>query len=166
MSRVRTCIVPALVGAVLVLLATTVLAAQRLDDSLSPRRQVVMQPRWAYLGGDRLTEEQLNALVAELRGYEVRLNTAPYVGRDAEIFLVLPFTVPGVRTPSAVRLDWRTRGTFAAGSARLGDRSLVYRGRIAQPVMTEVFDLTLHMDARFIDGPFRFDPVFEIELVR
>lgn len=139
-------------------------AATRLDDSLSPRQRVETTARWLYDGTGDWTEDQMNALVAEVRGMEFRLRTAPYVGKDAEIYLTLPSHVMGLASPTAMRLEWTTRGTFTSGSLVPGNRALVYRGKITQPVMTDFFDFRIYLDARTWEGGVQFDPVFEIDL--
>jgi len=142
-------------------------AATRLDDSLSPRQRVEIVPRWVSEStSGRLSNEQLNALVAEVRQFEVRLNTAKYVGREAEIYLRLPVAIIGLHSPAGLRLEWRTRGRFASGSVRPGERMLLFRGAISQPVMEDTFDFVLHFDGRYIQRGLQFDPIYEIEILR
>lgn len=139
--------------------------AIRLDDSGSPRQRVMVAPQWAYPDADD-SAEQLNALRAELPAFEVRLNTRAYVNRDAEIYLRLPFTIPGLRSAEGLRLTWQGRGRFNSGSIRPGERALLFRGRIAEPVLSEVIDVRLWLDGRYLDGSFQFDPLFELEPAR
>lgn len=150
--------------ALLVAFATQAAPPIRLDDSLSPRQRVEIVPRWVTESG-RLSDEQLNALVAEVRQFEVRLNTAPYVGKQAEIYLRLPVAIIGLQSPAGLRLEWRTRGFFAPGSVRPGDRLLLFRGRISQPVMGDTFDFVLQFDGRYIQRGLQFDPIYEIEIL-
>ncbi len=161
--RACTCAAMVLLGA----LVAPAGAATRLDDSLSPRQRVEIVPRWVSESTSaRLTDEQLNALVAEVRQFEVRLNTAPYVGKAAEIYLRLPVAIVGLQSPAGLRLEWRTRGFFAPGSVRPGDRLLLFRGAITQPVMGDTFDFVLHFDGRYIQRGLQFDPIYEIEILR
>jgi hypothetical protein len=139
-------------------------ASARLDDSASPRQRVETTAQWLYDGAGDWNEDQLNALVAEVRGMEMRLRTAPYVGKDAEIYLAIPQHVRGLKAPTGMRVEWTTRGTFAPGSVVPGDRALVWRGKIAQPVMSDYFDFRILFDARTSERGIEFDPVFEIDV--
>ncbi len=147
----------------LLALASAPAAGARLDDSLSPRQRVDTTSTWLYEGAGDWTEDQLNALVAEVRGMELRFRTAAYVGKDVEIYLSIPRHVSGVRVPSTMRVEWKTRGLFSAGTVLPGDRALVYRGKITQPVTTEIFDFRIYLDARTSERGIQFDPVFDIE---
>lgn len=144
---------------------TGTLASTRLDDTLSPRQRVEATPRWLYDGVGDWNEEQLNALVADVRAMEFRLRTAPYVGKNAEIYLAIPQHVSGLKTPTAMRVEWTTRGLFSPGSVLPGNRTLVYRGKITQAVMTDFFDFRIFLDARTSERGIEFDPIFEIDLV-
>lgn len=148
-----------------VAMCSSSLASSKLDDSLSPRQRVDTVTRWLYDGTGDWNEEQMNALVAEVRAMEFRLRTAPYVGKNAEIYLTVPLHVSGLKTPSAMRVEWTTRGNFASGSLVPGNRALVYRGKITESVMSDFFDFRIFLDARTSERGIEFDPVFEIDIV-
>ncbi len=153
--------------ALLVGCAAPAVAATRLDDSLSPRQRVEIVPRWVSQStSGPASDEQLNALIAEIQQFEVRLNTAKFVGQEAEIYLRLPVAIVGLQSPAGLRLEWRTRGFFAPGSVRPGDRLLLFRGKVTQPVMGDTFDFVLHFDGRYIQRGLQFDPIYEIEILR
>jgi hypothetical protein len=97
-------------------------ASTRLDDSLSPRQRVEATAHWLYDGAGDWNEDQINALVADVSAMEFRLRTAPYVGKNAEIYLAIPQHVKGLTTPTALRVEWTTRGTFSPGSVVPGQR--------------------------------------------
>jgi hypothetical protein len=137
----------------------------RLDDSGSPRSRVEVKPRWQFEQGSLDNPDRINAMIAEVPNLEVRLNTSRFVGKTGRIYLVLPIAVPGLRGATGMRVDWRARGPLMAGSALPGTRSLVYDGAIAQPVIADILDLKVYLDARYIDRGLRFEPYFEIELV-
>lgn len=138
--------------------------AERLDDSLSPRQRVEATPRWLNTGDEDWTEEQLNAMVAEIKAMEFRFKTQPYLGRTARIFLTVPRLVKGLRGPTGMRLEWTTRGKFVPGSVLPGDRALVFQGKITEAVMADFFDFKIYIDGRYLDRGLEFDPVFEIEV--
>jgi hypothetical protein len=139
--------------------------AERLDDSLSPRQRIDVTPRWQYDGYGNWTEDQTNALVAEVSAMEFRLKTQPFVGKKVQIFLGVPRLIKGLRSPSAMRLEWKTRGKFSPGSLLPGDRALVFQGKITDSVMSDFFDFRIYLDGRYLERGLEFDPVFEIEVL-
>jgi hypothetical protein len=144
-------------------LALCAQAATRLDDSLSPRQRVEASPQWLYRGAGDWNEDQLNAMVARVSSMQFRLRTAPYVGKEAEIYLSIPRQVKGLKVPTSMRVEWTTRGDFTPGAVIPGDRTLVWRGKITEPVMSDYFDFTIYFDARNWERGIEFDPVFEID---
>lgn len=141
-------------------------APQRLDDSASPAARLMVTPRWMYDSAGRdLSDEQINALIAEIRSAEFRLNTEAFVGRQANIFLRLENPVRGLRTPSALRVQWATRGKLRPGLLLPGERFQVFGGTITEKRITEFFDFTIQIDGRHLDGGLEFQPVFEIEIL-
>lgn len=150
--------------AMLVLAAPAALGApKRLDDRGSPRSVVNVESRWVH-AGDGLSAEQLNAMVATVPNLEFRLDTSAYVGKRARIYLVIPELVQGLRGPNGMRVEWTTRGQFMAGAALPGQRTLVYDGLIQRPSMQESLDLSVYLDARYLERGLRFDPAFEIDV--
>jgi hypothetical protein len=148
---------------VAILLSLPAAGAIKLDDSLSPQQRVLLTPKPEFEDTDNLSDEQLNAWVARINGLEIRLDTRAYVGQQADIYLSLPVFISGIRGPTGLRLEWQTRGQFAAGSTIPGQRVLLFQGIISEPVMTELFNFTVHIDGRYYEGNLQFDPVFEIE---
>jgi hypothetical protein len=70
----------------------------------------------------------------------VRLNLAPWVERDASLYLVFPR-----QDSAATRVRWTTQGRLLPGEISPGDRVLVFRGRVTSPVLEET--LALHIEA-------------------
>lgn len=138
-------------------------APKRLDDRGSPRSVVNVESRWLH-SGEGLTPEQLNAMVATVTNLEFRLDTSAYVGKRARIYLVIPEVVQGLRSPSGMRVEWTSRGNFLAGAALPGQRTLVYDGLVQRPSLHEALDLSVYLDARYLERGLRFDPVFEIDV--
>ncbi len=143
------------------------IAGERLDDSLSPQSRITVSARYLHEDTSGIDQLSFHAVLAEARNVEVRLNTAKYLGRRAEIYLVLPLAARGLSSPGALRLEWRAQGRFAApsGSLQAGGRALLFRGTVAQAQLTEIFDFRFHVDERHMRGPLEFEPQFEIELV-
>ena len=138
--------------------------AERLDDSLSPRQRVEATPKWLNTGDNDWTDEQINAMVAEINSMEFRLKTQPYQGKTARVFLTVSRLVKGLRSPVAMRVEWTTRGKFLPGSILPGDKALVFQGKITEAVMSDFFDFKIFIDGRYLDRGLEFDPVFEIEV--
>jgi hypothetical protein len=140
--------------------------AARLDDSLSPRRQVDLELQWKYQGNtDSLSDAEFNAVTAQARNLDTRLDTSAYVGSEARIFLELPILVRGLGNPSSLLLSWTTGGLFNAGRVTPGNRTLIYEGSITQAVMRDTITFTFELDARYLHQPLRLEPVYEIEII-
>lgn len=135
-------------------------AVARLDDSTSPRAQVNAD----FRNAQPIDGTSFNLPFGRI---EYRLATAPYVGRRARIFYVIPAGVPGLRSPAGLQVQWRGNGAFASGSGRPGDRVPVWSGTVATAWMTETFELTLRIDPRELRLPsgasLSFESIFEIE---
>ncbi len=139
-------------------------AAERLDDSLSRQQQFDLDLDWKYTGKtDELTERQLNALTAQARYVEIRLNTASYVGQQGAIYISLPIAIRGTGDSTALRMSWETNGLFANGAVSAGNRAKLFEGEITEDVMTDVFNFTFDIDARQVYNNLRFQPEFDIE---
>ena len=140
--------------------------ADQLDDSLSPRRQVDLDLNWKYPGDpERLSDSEFNTVTAVARNLETRLDTSAYVGSEARIFLELPILVRGLGNPSSLVLSWTTGGLFNPGRITPGNRQLIYEGSITQPVMRDTITFTFELDARFLYQTLRVEPEYEIEII-
>jgi hypothetical protein len=138
---------------------------ERLDDSLSTQQQFDLDLVWKQRGNTKnLDTRELNALTAQARHVEIRLNTAPYVGQRGQIFIALPLNIRGSVDSSALRMSWTTNGLFSSGSLTAGNRVKLFEGEITEPVMTDVFDIIFEIDARQVYNNLRFEPVYDIEL--
>ena len=142
--------------------------AVKLDDSMSPRQRIDTQLQWTHdiPMNRRLSRAELNALHTRIPGFEIRLNTAAYVGRTVQIYLGVPVQVQGLKSPAGMRIEWQTRGQFAPGATQPGSRSLIFQGVVPAAMMTEVFDFTIHVDGQLLDGRLQFDPQFELEIIK
>lgn len=142
-------------------------AGVRLDDSASPRSRVPAQLALSENGQPLADSPFADAALIKFGRVDYRLATAAYVGRSARVYLVVPPFVAGLRTPAALRVDWRGLGRLASGSGRPGERTLVWSGVIAGPWMEESLDLTAWVDLRQLqlpyNTPFAFECFFEIE---
>ncbi len=153
--------------AVIVLLAgVSAQALEQLDELGSPQGQIQAEFVWKF---DRelvdLTDAQLNALIARVPNVETRLDTRPFLGRQARIYLALPNFVPGTTASSTLLLSWQTRGPLSEGTVVAGNRTVVFEGTIDTPIIVEYMDFLVEADARNVDNTLRFEPIYEIELL-
>lgn len=141
--------------------------AQRLDDSLSPRKQLKLDVEWKYgMDSEDIDHKEFNALVARAEHVETRLNTADFVGKDARIFLELPSDIRGFNATEGLILSWTTNDLFEEGTVTLGNRRLIFEGAITEDVMTDIFDFTIEVDGRYFFQEIQFEPIYEIEVIR
>jgi hypothetical protein len=160
----------ALALALSAVLAGTAAAQVRLDDSASPRNQVrapvVLSEQGLPL--DQSLEPRL--AIVNFGRIAYRLATAAYQGRDARIYYAMPAFVAGLRSPAALRIEWRGATRLAPGSLRPGERQLVWTGRIDGPWFEDAVDLVARLELSEIDetwaSNFGFQPHFEIEVIR
>lgn len=163
----RTCRLAALSLCVALLSLSSHAATARLDDSASPRSQV--QPQLVLSDQGRPLADSFNARTATVKFGRVdyKLATAPFLGKQARIYYVVPAVIGGLRSPTGLRVDWRGNGLFANGSAYSGERRLVWSGVVREPWMSEGLDLTMQLDLREFqlprNGQLGFESYFEIE---
>ena len=139
-------------------------STERLDDSLSPRKQYSVQFQWANRNtAVSMSPEEFFLLRSIVSGVEVRLNTAAYEGRRARIYLTIPRQIEGFISTESFLLSWKTDRVFYPGSVRPGNRTLLFDGIIESSVMVEIFTFSLEVDARFLNGKIQYAPVYEIE---
>lgn len=136
----------------------------RLDDSASPKARIEAAPRWLGEQEAAGNRDWLHAQVAEATNVEVRLDTRAFVGRKGRIYLVVPDPVPGLLSPTGLRVSWLSRGGFSSGAAVPGSRTVVYDGGITSPVTVARLDFRFELDARYVGRGLRIEPYFEIEL--
>ena len=155
-----------LISGLAVLLFTPALLAERLDDLLSPQQQFDTDFEWTYQNDIDLHDDtQLNSLTARTRRVEIRLNTSPYLGKQARIYIGLPVTIRGTGDSSSLRMSWKTNGIFTDGSITAGNRSKLFEGKITEQVMSDVLDISFQIDARQVFGALRFKTLYEIEIL-
>lgn len=143
----------------------------RLDDSASPRQRVAPVTVLTLEGRpfDSVVEGPAPThAVLKYGRVDYKLATGRYMGQRARIYFVIPALIPSLRSPAGLQVEWRGHGQFASGSARPGDRVLVWSGVVPGPWMSEGLDLTLQLDLRELqrsdNGSFPFESYFEIEV--
>jgi hypothetical protein len=142
-------------------------AVMRLDDSASPRSRVPAQVILGDNGRPFAQARGSSSITLKFGTVDYRLETAAFVGRRARIFYVVAPFVPGLSSPDALRIDWRGLNGFASGSARPGERTLVWSGVVNSAWLNESLEVTMRLDPRQYrprrQTPFAVDSYFEIE---
>lgn len=142
--------------------ATPALSAERLQD-ISPIQRVQGQARWE---SDRTRGPGVDRWIMATPPWEVRLAIPPrYLqpARPVRVYLVVPRQIPGLRGSAGLELSWTTQGLFLNGTARPGDRALIFQGRPQGPTLSDVVTFTLRVEGRETIGPLDFETVYEIE---
>jgi len=143
-------------------------AAERLDDTASPRSRVTPRVVLSDEGKPLITSRKPTRAMVQVGRVDYRLNTARYAGRSARIYFVVPAQINGLRSPAGLRVEWRGGSAFAAGSGHPGERQLVWSGVVPGPWITESLDLSFEVELAQLqlqaDGQFGFEPYFEIEI--
>jgi hypothetical protein len=153
------------------LIASSVMArTERLDDSASPRAVVTAPPMLSEFGqplnvAPRGPEPQFG--IVKFGRIDYKLATAKYIGKAARIYFVIPAAIPGLRTPQGLRVDWLATGAFASGSARPGERALVWTGTVRDAFINEGLTMTMQVELRQLlraSSGLAFESYFEIEV--
>ncbi len=106
-------------------------------------------------------------MVLKFGQVDYKLATANFVGKQARIYYVIPASIPGLVSPSGLRVEWRGNAPFESGTGRPGDRILVWTGTVTEAWMSASLDLTMQVDLAALRLPsgtnFGFESYFEIE---
>jgi hypothetical protein len=138
---------------------------ERVRSEFFPQRHLALQGQWANprFTGDLDAD---SGIVATYDNIELRLFIPPAFTsppQQAQIFMVIPSQIPGLDVGGGLQVSWVTRERFLNGTARPGDRVLIFEGLVGEPVLADFLNLTITIDARRMLGAVRFDPLFEIE---
>lgn len=145
----------------------------RLDDSSSPRSRVT--PQWVAGPDGRALRDANPQLPPPISAsvkfgrIDYRLATQAFIGKKARIYYVVPANIEGLRSASALRINWRAGNAFSAGGASPGERALVWTGTISQAWIIEALDVTMQVNLREVrlppNGQLGFESFFEIEVL-
>jgi hypothetical protein len=148
----RTCLV---LGMVLALAGPAFAATYVVDDTSTIPYESNLVSRWRQ----GATGRQLGNDIEAAALVTVRLNVAPWLNRNARIYLALPQQPIGI-----VTVDWATQGRLLPGTLRSGERTLVYTGPIRTPVLEDNFQLKVVADGRRVALTQRLQFRFEIDI--
>jgi len=130
-------------------------ASFRVDDSGSVPHEASTLMRWRQIAPSRRADNTMEGAVS----VQVRLNLAPWVGRQGRLYLVLPDQPIG-----PVRATWTTQGRLLPGQLTAGQRALVYSGPVTTPRLDETILLKLETDGTQMSNSHRLNFHFEIDV--
>jgi hypothetical protein len=148
----RACLV---LGMTLALAGPVFAATYVVDDTSTIPYETNLVSRWRQ----GATGRQLGNDIEAAALVTVRLNVAPWLNRNARIYLALPQQPIGI-----VTVDWATQGRLLPGTLRSGERTLVYTGPIRAPVIEDNFQLKVVADGRRVALTQRLQFRFEIDI--
>ena len=99
-----------------------------------------------------------NAIVGRTR-VNVRLATAPWLGKSGRIYMVLP-----IESTGTVKIVWRSHGLLLDGQLLPGGRTLVYNGVIRERRMEDVLEVQIEADGTRLSNPQQLRFHFEIDV--
>lgn len=117
-------------------LVATRLSSAIIDDSAT----VVLDSTPAMNWRSVTPKSRDNAIVGRTR-VNVRLATAPWIGKSGKIYMVLP-----AETTGSAKIAWRGQGLLLDGQLAPGGRTLVYSGVIREKRMEDVLDVQIEAD--------------------
>ena len=125
------------------------------DDSQSRVEPISPVLRWRTPLPLRGAAPMLDALL----NVRVVLNLAPWVGKSARIYMVMPMS-----NPSSLSVEWTGAGNLRGGRLSSGQRQLVYEGIVTAPRLEDTLKLRASVDARDTTTLPPVDFRFEIEV--
>lgn len=153
-------------GLIFLILTPFIVEAQsveRLNARFYPQEHLEIEMQWAQPLHGAKNRQRENLLIAKTKLNELRLTIpSQYIGASKNIYLSIPQQFPGIRD-HGVQIRWETRGHFISGSAKPGERVLLFSGPITDVVLSDQIIFTFIIDARYVYGPMEFHPVYEIE---
>ena len=125
------------------------------DDSLSLPTETTTAMKWRSLAPNRVAGNAVEGSNV----VTVRLKLAPWMNRNAKIFMALPEQPIGT-----VTADWTTQGKLLPGTLQSGNRTLVFAGPIRTALLEDTIVLRLTADGQRLAAPQRLQFHFEIDL--
>jgi hypothetical protein len=138
---------------------------ERIEGRYFPQPNLDLEAHWAQpVLNSRGDPQVANRIIAESPFTELRLQVPNrLVGRQVRIYMTVPASIQGIDGTTGFDVEWKTQGMFRPGRARPGDRSLLFQGTVSDALVRDFIAYTFQIDARFLQGPIRFEPIYEIE---
>jgi hypothetical protein len=90
--------------------------------------------------------------------FRVRINVAPWLKRNARIYLMLPAQQPG-----PLSVSWITQGKLLPGQLQSGSRALVYSGAITRPFLEDEVTFQFNVDGALVKRAFPVNFQFQMD---
>lgn len=142
--------------ALLVLCGPAVGATFRVDDSLTLPSNAQTTMRWKSAAPTRADASIVEGAVT----VTVRLNLAPWLNKNGQIYMVLP-QQPAI---GQVTAEWTTQGRLLPGKVLSGERTLVYSGPIKTSLLEETMTVKVQANGNRLAMPQRLEFSFEIDV--
>ena len=117
-----------------------------LDDSGTQALDPAVALHWKSVAPSRTGNSNLMLGSATFR---VRINVAPWLKRNARIYLVLPAQQPG-----PLSVSWTSQGKLLPGQLQSGTRALVYSGAISAPFLEDQLTFQFGVDGALVKRAF------------
>jgi hypothetical protein len=127
----------------------------RLDDSQSYTVPPNVQMQWLPL---KSGQGFAGGMEAWLR-VNIRIDTRDWIGRSGRIYMVLPRD-----QSSNMEAVWTTQGRLQAGRLVSGERTLVFAGPIAGPMLEDQLQVRLRSNADWQSNARRLNFHFELDV--
>ena len=125
------------------------------DDSMSQVQAGAAPLRWRNALPTRNGSNLLDATL----DVRIVLNLAPWVGKPARIYMVMP-----PQPHSSLAVQWVTAGTLLPGRLAGGQRQLVFQGVVPGARLEDTMRVTAVTDGHDATTPSRVNFTFEIEV--
>lgn len=146
---------PALLAAALLVAAPAHAATYPVDDGASQVLSNTVQMKW----DDPTPKRGARATVTGAVTVRVRLNLAPFKGRQGRVYMKLPAQASG-----PVTATWTTQGRLQAGQLRSGERTQVLSGVMPGGMLEDTIRLTLQTDGQRLVRVEQLQFSFEIDV--
>jgi len=117
-----------------------------LDDSGTQALDPAVALHWKSAAPNRSADGNLMVGTTIFR---VRINVAPWLKRNARIYLLLPAQQPG-----PLSVSWTTQGKLLPGQLQSGNRTLVYSGAITQPFLEDEVTFQFNVNGALVKRAF------------
>jgi hypothetical protein len=117
-----------------------------LDDSGTEALDPAVDLHWKSVTPRHSADGNLMVGTATFR---VRINVAPWLKRNARIYLVLP-----AQSPGPLNVSWTTQGKLQPGQLQSGSRALVYSGAITRPFLEDEVTFQFNVNGALVKRAF------------
>jgi hypothetical protein len=130
-------------------------ATYPVDDSASQVLGNTLQMKWDEAAPRRGQRPTVSGAIT----VQVRLQLAPWQGRNGRVYMTLPPQPSG-----PVTATWTTQGRLLPGTLRAGERTLVYAGVMPGGLLEDTLRLVIRADGERLVRVEQLNFAFEIDV--